>query len=167
MLFLESVNTWILSIEIKFQSFAWMLINLVSLSKSPHLYNSRNLIFEKAFFYEDWNRNWNGELHFSVYHKLSRAKSRWRRSVETHHTSSPLKKYQKLLQNRCARCNLWNLYNTWHFYSFFYNTFTILLQYFYNTFTILLQYFYNTFTILTQYIYNTNISKYLKILWTL
>ena len=53
-----------------------------------------------------------------------------------------VKKYQKLVHNRCARFNLCNLYKTWHFY----NTITILLQYFYNTFTILLQYFYNTFS---------------------
>ena len=33
------------------------------------------------------------------------------------------KKYQKLVHNRCARCNLCNLYNT----------FTIILQYFCNT----------------------------------
>ena len=26
-----------------------------------------------------------------------------------------LKKYQKMVHNRCARCNLCNLYNTWHF----------------------------------------------------
>ena len=43
------------------------------------------------------------------------------------------------------------------------DTFTKLL----NTITMLLQYYYNTFTILLQYFYNTNISKYLKILWTL
>ena len=25
-------------------------------------------------------------------------------------------KYQKLVHNRCARCNLCNIYDTWHFY---------------------------------------------------
>ena len=53
-------------------------------------------------------------------------------------------KLEKLVHNRCARCNLCNIYTTWHFDK----TFTILLQYYYNTFTILLHYFYNTFAIL-------------------
>ena len=34
------------------------------------------------------------------------------------------KKYQKLVHNRCARCNLCNLSNTWHFY----NTIAILIS---------------------------------------
>ena len=42
------------------------------------------------------------------------------------------KKYQKLVHNRCARCNLCNHYNTWHFY----NDITTLLQYYFNTFTL-------------------------------
>ena len=80
------------------------------------------------------------------------------------------KKYQKLVHNRCARCNPCNLYNKWHFYK----TFNILSQYYYVIITILLQYSYNTFTKvlqyftkLLQYFYNTNTSKYLKKLLTL
>ena len=59
-------------------------------------------------------------------------------------------KYQTLVHNRCARCNL---YNTWH------NTFIILLHYYYNSNTILIQYYYNTLVILLQYVYNTPIWK--------
>ena len=70
---------------------------------------------------------------------------------EPHTFRKNLKKYWKLVHNRCARCNLCNFYKTW----FFYTTFVILL-------IILLQKICNTLTILD--ILN-NISKYLIHSW--
>ena len=78
------------------------------------------------------------------------------KGVRLKHT---FKKYQKLVHNRCARWNLCNLYNTWHFHK----TLTKKFQKFYNTFTILSHYFYNTITILWKNFYNTFSISYLKI----